>query len=141
MVPTPAAEAAEAAAAAAAKQVDFRVGDWRDTISLPTPGNVTIRFQPTGFTGMTLVHCHIVAHEDQGMMMPLQIIDPARAAAAPAAAAAAGAAAAAAAAAAPSSTSAAAKLPAAEGEGGGERSRSGGSSSSTAGAGIYTAEA
>ena len=54
-------------------KVDFRAGDWRDTISLPTPGNVTIRFRPTTFTGMTLAHCHIDSHEDQGMMMPLQI--------------------------------------------------------------------
>jgi FtsP/CotA-like multicopper oxidase with cupredoxin domain len=61
---------------AAAAAVDFRVGDWRDTITVPTVG-VTIRFRPTNFTGMSLVHCHVLGHEDQGMMMAIDIQRPA----------------------------------------------------------------
>lgn len=30
---------------------DWSVGDWRDTISIPTPGNVTIRWRADDFTG------------------------------------------------------------------------------------------
>jgi FtsP/CotA-like multicopper oxidase with cupredoxin domain len=60
-------------AAAAGAMVDYRVGDWRDTISLPTPGNVTIRFRPTNYTGLSVAHCHLITHEDQGMMMAIDI--------------------------------------------------------------------
>ena len=39
--------------------VDYDVGDWRDTITLPTPGNVTVRFRAADFDGPSLAHCHI----------------------------------------------------------------------------------
>ncbi|CAB9509169.1 Blue copper oxidase CueO [Seminavis robusta] len=42
----------------------YKVGDWHDTIS----GKVTVRFRPTVFTGKMMVHCHILVHEDTGMM-------------------------------------------------------------------------
>lgn len=35
--------------------LDFREGDWRDTIAIPPGGNVSIRFKPLDFTGKTLV--------------------------------------------------------------------------------------
>ena len=34
---------------------DFRLGDYRDTVSVPPGGNVTIRFRPRDFTGTSLV--------------------------------------------------------------------------------------
>lgn len=30
---------------------DWHVGDWRDTISIPAPGNVTVRWRADDFTG------------------------------------------------------------------------------------------
>lgn len=30
---------------------DWYVGDWRDTISIPAPGNVTVRWRADDFTG------------------------------------------------------------------------------------------
>jgi suppressor of ftsI len=41
---------------------------WRDTISIPANGSVTIRQQYTDFTGEWVYHCHILFHEDHGMM-------------------------------------------------------------------------
>lgn len=54
---------------------DFEIGDWRDTISVPAPGNVTIRWKPLDFTGKTLLHCHTLMHEDTGMMQAFNIIE------------------------------------------------------------------
>ena len=48
--------------------VDYDVGDWRDTITLPTPGNVTVRFRSADFDGPSLAHCHIFSHADLGML-------------------------------------------------------------------------
>jgi FtsP/CotA-like multicopper oxidase with cupredoxin domain len=41
---------------------------WNDTISIPASGNVTIRQRYTDFTGEWVYHCHILFHEDHGMM-------------------------------------------------------------------------
>ena len=41
---------------------------WNDTISLPANGSVTIRQRYTDFTGKWVYHCHILFHEDHGMM-------------------------------------------------------------------------
>eukprot|EP00668_Euglena_longa_P032015 GGOE01041297.1.p1 GENE.GGOE01041297.1~~GGOE01041297.1.p1 ORF type:complete len:584 (-),score=142.82 GGOE01041297.1:236-1948(-) len=54
--------------------LDFKVGDWRDTIMCPEAGEVTIRFRPTDFTGKTLAHCHIFAHHDTGMIFMFEIV-------------------------------------------------------------------
>ena len=53
--------------------VDYSVGDWRDTITLPTPGNVTIRFRASDFDGPSLAHCHIFSHADLGMLHAFSI--------------------------------------------------------------------
>ena len=58
----------------ACAEVDYRIGDWRDTITVPYQGSVTFRFRPIDFTGKTLAHCHILAHEDEGMMLAFQIV-------------------------------------------------------------------
>jgi FtsP/CotA-like multicopper oxidase with cupredoxin domain len=56
---------------------------WQDTISLPagkanadgsiTPGSVLIRHQFVDFTGTYVLHCHILAHEDRGMMQLVRV--------------------------------------------------------------------
>jgi suppressor of ftsI len=54
----------------------------QDTVPLPIHGRVVIRLRFTGFTGKFVFHCHILAHEDRGMMAVVQVIDPRRARAA-----------------------------------------------------------
>mmetsp|Transcript_1918 Transcript_1918/g.5640 ORF Transcript_1918/g.5640 Transcript_1918/m.5640 type:complete len:593 (-) Transcript_1918:67-1845(-) len=51
----------------------FKVGDWHDTLMIMEMaggpgGQVTIRQQTDKFTGKMVVHCHILEHEDEGMM-------------------------------------------------------------------------
>ncbi|RLT09724.1 MAG: hypothetical protein DWI24_09475 [Planctomycetota bacterium] len=41
----------------------------RDTINIPAGGNVVIRFRVNPIPGKFVFHCHILPHEDQGMMM------------------------------------------------------------------------
>ena len=67
--------------------IPLPVPEWRDTILVPravgevpnivnaTPGTVTIRmhFDPN-FTGKFVMHCHILTHEDVGMMQALEVI-------------------------------------------------------------------
>ncbi|KDO20094.1 hypothetical protein SPRG_14633 [Saprolegnia parasitica CBS 223.65] len=53
--------------------LDYSVGDWRDTITLPYGGNVTIRFRPLDFTGLVAAHCHILGHADVGMALLVEI--------------------------------------------------------------------
>jgi FtsP/CotA-like multicopper oxidase with cupredoxin domain len=61
--------------------------NWRDTIALPasktdlatgkiTPGRVKIRSRFVDFPGTFVLHCHILDHEDRGMMQEVQILDP-----------------------------------------------------------------
>jgi peroxiredoxin len=47
---------------------------WRDTIVFNplTPTSIRIRFED--FPGKTVLHCHNLQHEDQGMMMAIQIV-------------------------------------------------------------------
>eukprot|EP00752_Nemacystus_decipiens_P013464 g11926.t1 len=54
---------------------DWNVGDWRDTISIPAPGNVTIRWSADDFTGKAVAHCHIFGHSDTGMMMNFEVYE------------------------------------------------------------------
>eukprot|EP01060_Flectonema_neradi_P031929 TRINITY_DN496_c3_g1_i1.p1 TRINITY_DN496_c3_g1~~TRINITY_DN496_c3_g1_i1.p1 ORF type:complete len:641 (+),score=91.98 TRINITY_DN496_c3_g1_i1:42-1964(+) len=43
----------------------IRDGEWRDVV--PAWG-VVMRFYPVRFTGEVVIHCHMLQHEDQGMM-------------------------------------------------------------------------
>ena len=52
----------------------------QDTVVLPVHGRVVIRLRFTGFTGKFVFHCHILNHEDNGMMAVVQVVDPRRAA-------------------------------------------------------------
>lgn len=58
---------------------------WQDVIAIPpaiingdgtqiTPGRVTIRQAYPDFTGTFVLHCHILAHEDRGMMQLVRIV-------------------------------------------------------------------
>jgi FtsP/CotA-like multicopper oxidase with cupredoxin domain len=62
---------------------------WQDTIAIPpavittnaagqitnvTPGRVTIRQTYRDFTGTFVLHCHILAHEDRGMMQLVRVV-------------------------------------------------------------------
>ena len=42
--------------------------DWRDVVIVPARGQVRVRVPVTDFGGLTVYHCHILDHEDHGMM-------------------------------------------------------------------------
>merc|ERR1712137_71129 len=49
----------------------FQVGDHADTILLPSMGeedSIKVRMQIDNYTGRMVVHCHMLSHEDEGMM-------------------------------------------------------------------------
>ncbi len=46
----------------------------QDTVVIPVHGTVVIRVEFEDFTGLTVFHCHILAHEDAGMMANLKIV-------------------------------------------------------------------
>jgi FtsP/CotA-like multicopper oxidase with cupredoxin domain len=48
---------------------------WKDTVSLPTDQSVlTVRTRYADFTGRFVLHCHILPHEDMGMMELVEIV-------------------------------------------------------------------
>lgn len=61
-------------------QVEFLIGGpvWRDTIWVPNNGTVTFRTKYEDFIGTFVQHCHILDHEDQGMMQFIDIFDPSK---------------------------------------------------------------
>lgn len=46
----------------------------QDTVSVPAKGQVVIRIRFNSYTGKTVLHCHILNHEDAGMMAVLEIV-------------------------------------------------------------------
>lgn len=65
--------------AAGTAAVDYRdyfsLGEWRDTV--PTlDGELIIRFAASRFPGETILHCHVLRHEDVGMMSSVYVCDP-----------------------------------------------------------------
>jgi FtsP/CotA-like multicopper oxidase with cupredoxin domain len=60
---------------------------WQDVINIPAgvintdktlvPGRVHIRHRFVDFTGTYVLHCHILAHEDRGMMQLVRVVAPA----------------------------------------------------------------
>ncbi|MFI6267185.1 multicopper oxidase family protein [Micromonospora sp. NPDC051006] len=46
----------------------------QDTAILPANGEIVIRTHFTDYTGKTVLHCHILQHEDAGMMAILEIV-------------------------------------------------------------------
>jgi FtsP/CotA-like multicopper oxidase with cupredoxin domain len=69
---------------------DNPVGQWQDTIIIPgatfdqksgqimEPGIVVIRHRFVDFTGKFVLHCHILGHEDRGMMQLLEVVKDAK---------------------------------------------------------------
>lgn len=49
-------------------QLYTRAPAFKDTIVVPKWGSVTLRIPVRDYTGMTMYHCHILEHEDIGMM-------------------------------------------------------------------------
>jgi FtsP/CotA-like multicopper oxidase with cupredoxin domain len=54
------------------KGVDER--HYRDTATLPAFGTLTIRHRFLDYTGKFVWHCHILFHEDHGMMQLLEVV-------------------------------------------------------------------
>ena len=48
---------------------DPRINRWQDTVNLPPKGSVIVRHRVSQFTGLYVIHCHILQHEDRGMMI------------------------------------------------------------------------
>ena len=46
---------------------------WKDTVNVPANGTVRIRIPFTDIVGRTVYHCHILDHEDQGMMGVIEV--------------------------------------------------------------------
>jgi FtsP/CotA-like multicopper oxidase with cupredoxin domain len=46
---------------------------WRDTVNIPTGTSVTVRIPFEDFGGKTVFHCHILDHEDLGMMANVNV--------------------------------------------------------------------
>ncbi|MBD1591556.1 multicopper oxidase family protein [Arthrobacter sp. S1_S22] len=46
---------------------------WRDVVNIPANGQVKVRISFTGVTGRSVYHCHILDHEDQGMMGVIEV--------------------------------------------------------------------
>jgi hypothetical protein len=47
---------------------------WMDTVSIPRGGRVVCRSRFADYTGMWVNHCHILMHEDHGMMQAVQVL-------------------------------------------------------------------
>ncbi|GAA1253520.1 multicopper oxidase CueO [Pseudonocardia aurantiaca] len=47
---------------------------WQDVASIPAKGQIVVRTHFLNYTGKTVLHCHILNHEDLGMMAVLEIV-------------------------------------------------------------------
>lgn len=47
---------------------------WWDTFAIPPNGYFKMRTRFTDFTGKFVLHCHILGHEDRGMMQVVQVV-------------------------------------------------------------------
>jgi FtsP/CotA-like multicopper oxidase with cupredoxin domain len=47
--------------------------DWRDTVVVPRNGSVTFRSRFLDFTGRFVHHCHMMNHEELGMMQVVEV--------------------------------------------------------------------
>ena len=48
---------------------------WRDTVIVPREGSVTFRSRFLDFTGKTVLHCHMMNHEELGMMQLIEFTE------------------------------------------------------------------
>ncbi|MDB5391004.1 MAG: hypothetical protein JWM11_6650 [Planctomycetaceae bacterium] len=49
---------------------------WRDTLYIQKDETYLVRSRFKDFLGKTVIHCHFLDHEDQGMMLPIEFIPP-----------------------------------------------------------------
>ena len=49
---------------------------WRDTVNVPAYGTVTVKIAFEDFPGPTVLHCHLLEHEDFGMMTIINTLVP-----------------------------------------------------------------
>ena len=54
---------------------DYDADGWQDTVILPPGGEVVIRLAFRDFTGKFVYRCHILNHEDNGMMAVVEVVD------------------------------------------------------------------
>lgn len=47
---------------------------WQDVVNVPAKGEVVVRVAFEDFKGMAVYHCHILDHEDQGMMGIIEVV-------------------------------------------------------------------
>ena len=52
----------------------FDAKSYQDTVPLPVHGEVVIRQRYADYTGKFVYHCHILAHEDNGMMGLIEVV-------------------------------------------------------------------
>ena len=48
----------------------------QDNVSISPNSSVKIRMRFTDFTGKFVFHCHVLHHEDHGMMSAVEVVDP-----------------------------------------------------------------
>lgn len=53
--------------------VDLSLPEWRDVVNVPANGRVTVRVAFADFRGRSAYHCHILDHEDLGMMGAIEV--------------------------------------------------------------------
>lgn len=46
---------------------------WKDTVNIPANSSLRLRIPFIGITGKTVFHCHILDHEDNGMMAIIEV--------------------------------------------------------------------
>ena len=56
-----------------------QVRSFEDTVPLSPRGSITMRTRFEDYTGKFVYHCHILGHEDAGMMGIVEVVDPASA--------------------------------------------------------------
>jgi FtsP/CotA-like multicopper oxidase with cupredoxin domain len=50
--------------------------EWHDTVVVPRKGSITFRTRFLDFTGRFVLHCHMMNHEELGMMQVIEVYDP-----------------------------------------------------------------
>jgi FtsP/CotA-like multicopper oxidase with cupredoxin domain len=53
----------------------YEAYSWEDTRGLPPNGSITMRSRFLDFTGKYVYHCHILFHEDMGMMGIVEVVE------------------------------------------------------------------
>ena len=50
------------------------IGVWKDTLFVKQGYSIVVRTRYSDFVGDFVIHCHILDHEDQGMMQNVRIV-------------------------------------------------------------------